>query len=195
MLSGLFGPTAARAQSGGFDTSETQRLQRGELVTRPREEQRGELLLMGGTSFQVVNASADTVWQAIRDTRAYRHYLPQVERVRTMSATGQTKLVRISHHRGPFRAAYDMRLTFSDNLKTLQFRIDPRGDNDVREGWGYLRVQPYGRNRSMVTWAILADVGSGIAIGLLRAEVRRWILEVPRLLRTYMGWAHDRYEH
>jgi len=195
IAAGLFGPvSAARAQDGAFNDAETRRLQRGELVTRVREERRGNLLLIGGTSFQVVNAPADTVWRAIRDTRAYRHYLPQVDRVRVVGAAGQTETVRISHRQGPLEAAYHLRLTFSDNLKTAQFRVDPARDNDIREGWGYLRVQPYGRNRSMVTWAILADVGSGIAVGLMRAEIREWILQVPRLMRDYLGWARRRYE-
>ncbi len=195
IAAGLFGPApAARAQNGAFNDTETRRLQRGELVIREREERRGNLLLIGGTSFQVVNAPADTVWRAIRDTQAYRHYLPRVDRVRVVGTTGQTETVRISHRQGPLEAAYHLRLTFSDNLKTAQFRVDPARHNDIREGWGYLRVQPYGRNRSMVTWAILADVGSGIAVGLMRAEVREWILQVPRLMRDYLGWARRRYE-
>ncbi|MBW2460659.1 MAG: SRPBCC family protein [Deltaproteobacteria bacterium] len=195
IAAGLFGPvSAARAQNGAFNDTETRRLQRGELVTRAREERRGNLLLVGGTSFQVVNAPADTVWRAIRDTRAYRHYLPQVDRVRVVGTAGETETVRISHRQGPLEAAYHLRLTFSDNLQTAQFRVDPARDNDIREGWGYLRVQPYGPDRSMVTWAILADVGSGIAMGLMRAEVREWILQVPRLMRDYLGWARPRYE-
>lgn len=193
-ISGLARPATAEAQNDAFNDTETRRLQRGQLVTRVREERRGDLLLIGGTSFQVLNAPADTVWRAIRDTQAYRHYLPQVDRVRSLGTSGETETVRISHRQGPLEAAYHLRVTFSDNLKTAQFRVDPRRANDVREGWGYLRVQPYGANRSMVTWAILADVGSGIAIGLMRSEIREWILQVPRLMRDYLGWARPRYE-
>ncbi len=47
----------------------------------------------------------------------------------------------------------------------------------------------------MVTWAILADVGRGLAVGLLREEIQRWILKVPFLLKGYLGWAAERYRH
>ncbi len=192
LLGALF---ASGAEAQGFSASETRRLRRGRLVTRPETQRRGDLLLVGGTSFQVIDEPIEVVWAAIKDTNAYRHYLPEVERVRTVSRgrNGRGKVISVLHKRGPLEASYHLRLDFSESRHTAQFRVDSGHDNDVREGWGYIQVQAYGEHRSMVTWAILADIGSGIAIGLLREEIQRWILQVPLLMKRYLGWAADRY--
>jgi hypothetical protein len=197
LLSGLFPVGVVEAQSAApFTASETRRLRRGRLVTRPEEQRRGDLLLVGGTSFRIVDHPPDVVWRAVQDSRAYRYYLPEVHRVSVVSrgTSGRGRVIRVLHKRGPLQAGYHLRLDFAGNVRTAQFRIDSTRDNDIREGWGYVRVQAYGENRSMVTWGILADVGSGLAVGLLRSEIQRWILEVPSLLSNYLGWAADRYE-
>jgi hypothetical protein len=150
---------------------------------------------VGGTSFQIIDEPIEVVWAAVKDSRAYRHYLPEVHRVRTAERgrRGRGRIIEVLHKRGPLEASYFLRLDFSDNLHTAQFRVDPSRDNDVREGWGYIRVQAYGERRSMITWAILADVGSGLAVGLVRDEIQRWILQVPLLMKRYLGWAAERY--
>jgi len=188
-------PVAEAQSSAPFSASETRRLRRGRLVTRPEERRRGNLLLIGGASFRIVNHPPDVVWAAVRDSRAYHHFLPEVHRVRVVArgSRGRGRVIRVTHKQGPLEASYHLRLDFVGSLQTVQFRIDSERDNDVREGWGYIRVQPYGEGRSMVTWGILADVGSGLAVGLVRDEIQRWILEVPTLLSNYLSWARDRY--
>jgi hypothetical protein len=189
-------PSWAEAQgTEPFSASETRRLRRGRLVSRPETRRRGDLLLVGGTSFQIIDQPVDVVWAAVKDSRAYTHYLPEVHRVRTVARgrNGRGRVIEVLHKRGPLEASYHLRLDFSDNLHTAQFRIDPTRDGDVREGWGYIQVQAYGESRSMVTWAVLADVGSGLAVGLLRGEIQDWILKVPFLMKRYLGWAADRY--
>jgi carbon monoxide dehydrogenase subunit G len=189
-------PTMASAQSSGaFTSAESRRLRRGELVVRPESRRRGGLLLIGGTSFQIIDQPPEVVWAAVRDTRAYAHFLPQVDGVRLVDrgSRGQGRVIRVTHREGPIEGHYYLRLDFANTIQTVQFRIDAGRDNDVRDGWGYIKVQPYGNGRSMVTWAILADIGSGIAVGLVRGEIRAWILAVPRLLSNYLDWASGRY--
>lgn len=195
-VSGASPATASAQSEGAFSASETRHLRRGRLVRRPREERRGNLLLIGGTSFMLIDQPPEVVWRAIRDSRAYQHFLPQVHNVRTIvrGRSGRGRIIRVMHKQGPLEAHYHLRLDFAASVKTVQFRIDSTHDNDVREGWGYIRVQAYGSGRSMVTWAILADVGTGLAVGLVRGEIQRWVLEVPSLLSRYLGWAADRYE-
>ena len=63
---------AARAP---FSADERARLAKGELVTRPVEERRGALRLIGGNAWQYAPA-ARRVWRAMLETKYYPRMLP-----------------------------------------------------------------------------------------------------------------------
>src|SRR5688500_7536660 len=64
-------PAGARDAAAELSSEELSKLERGELVVRATSERRGELRLIGGTSFQVVSAPPEVVWQALLDTPYY----------------------------------------------------------------------------------------------------------------------------
>ena len=61
------GAPARSESSEGLSTGERAALVSGRLVVRPRTERRGSLRLFGGTSFQIVNVTADRVYGALED--------------------------------------------------------------------------------------------------------------------------------
>ena len=56
------------------------------------------------------------------------------------------------------------------------------GDNDLADGWGYLRLTPLPAGKTLVTWAVLFDVGEGVTRALFEAKMQRAALDVPRRL-------------
>ena len=66
----------ARAESEGLSPGERAALVAGRLVMRPRTERRGSLRLFGGTSFQLVNVTADRVYGALEDPNSLWRMLP-----------------------------------------------------------------------------------------------------------------------
>lgn len=180
-------PAIGSAQGGGtFTAAERQRLSRGELVMRRESQMRGELRLIGGTSWQVVDAPPDAVWEAVTDTDDYTRFLPRVVESRVVRDRDTQRLVFLRHAQGPVEASYTVRIDFMPRQRMARFRIDPARSDSVRDGWGFFIVQPFGDDRAMVTFGILADVGSGMVTGLVRPAVHEWMLRVPEELKKHV---------
>jgi hypothetical protein len=68
----------------------------------------------------------------------------------------------------------------------MRFRLDRSRPSSIRDAFGELRVTPYPQGRSVVSLAILADVGEGLVAGLVRSNVHEWMLRVPAQLKKYV---------
>lgn len=177
---------SAEAQSTTFSAVERRHLANGELVVRRETRRRGNLRLIGGTSWQVVNAAPDRVWRAVLDTRGYRRFIPQVAEARVVRRRTGSQLVYIRHHSGPVDVGYHLSIQYQNAQQMARFRVDRSRPHDIRDGWGFFIVTPYGRNRSLVTFGVLADVGSGVVTGLLRPRVHEWMLRIPEQLKRHV---------
>src|SRR3954453_11497171 len=71
-------PSRGETGADPFSDQESQRLRSGQLVSRATTEERGSLRLMGGTSWQIINAAPDSVFRALLDTSRYSRMLPTV---------------------------------------------------------------------------------------------------------------------
>src|ERR1044071_6315105 len=80
LLSGASAPFFSTAHAGvdstRFTAEETRRLDAGQLVFRRMVKNQGRLRLMGGSSWQVIDARPDVVWRALLDTPRYRRMMP-----------------------------------------------------------------------------------------------------------------------
>src|SRR5690242_7403297 len=72
-----------------FSTGELQRLEAGELVVRRVTAEQGALHLMGGTSWQVIDAAPELVWRVLLDTTHYPRILPQVREAKLVQDEGR----------------------------------------------------------------------------------------------------------
>lgn len=186
-------PQLAEAQGGStFSASERARLSRGQLVTRREEQQRGELRLIGGTSWQVVDVPPEVLWQAVLDVSNWTEFLPQAVESRLVREAPGRRDVYIRHEKGPVSASYTVRLEFVDGRRMARFRMDTSRRSAIRDGWGFFIVQPFGDDKSMVSFGVLADVGTGLISGLARPAVHEWMLRVPSELKRHV---ESRYRH
>ncbi len=170
------------------------RLARGELVTRRASERRGPFNLIGGTSWQVIEASPDTVWRALQDLDEFDEMLPGASAARETFHRGADRGVWVRHGRGALQASYHLRLSYIDASRVVMFQLDDRHPSALRAGWGFIKVQPYPRGRTLVSFGILADVGEGLIAGAVRPKVHTWMLRVPRTMKHYLeGEGRERY--
>lgn len=181
--------SAAAAQAGvaaSFTSKEKLELRHGKLVARPTEERRGNLELIGGMSWRVVDVPVDVVRKVLLDPASYEHLLPGVSSFKQVSDGGLFKTVRICHKKGAVEGCYYANIRFADGGKDVFFQLDPNHENDLRAGWGFLRVTPYGDHDTLVAWGVMADMGHGILAGLMRPQVREWMLKVPSVMKKYL---------
>jgi ribosome-associated toxin RatA of RatAB toxin-antitoxin module len=174
------------AQDSGFSRDERTRLRQGELVVRSEARERGQHRLIGGTSFQVIDAAPDAVWRAVLDTPRYPRFIPIAVEAREVEHSENRRLVMLRHEQGPVELSYHVDVAVHSDRKTLQFRVDRTRPGDVSEGWGFLQVRPFGENQTIVTFGIFADVGSGMVAGFFRPRLHEWMMRVPSELRRYL---------
>jgi hypothetical protein len=178
--------SALSSDSRSFSAEEEQSLRSGQLVVRPTEVVRGGARLMGGLAWQVVSASPQRVWRAMTDVRTYPRFLPAVEEVRFVETSGTDQRLFIRHRMGFVGASYFVLATNDAQSYRVKFRLDRSRPSSIRDAFGELRVSPYPDGRSVVSLAILADVGEGLIAGLVRKNVHEWMLRVPQQLKKFV---------
>ena len=171
---------------------ERTRLEEGQTVARAVTERRGPLHLMGGTSYQVIDAPPEVVWEHLNASSSeYRHMLPKVESVVELSRSGdRERRLRFEHRVGPIRAHYVMRLTFDPERRITQFQLDETEPHTIRAGWGFLRVRSWPGNRTLVSFGSLVDVGRGLVTDVIRPTLQHWILRIPWTLKRHIESQH-----
>ncbi|MBI2893512.1 MAG: SRPBCC family protein [Deltaproteobacteria bacterium] len=174
------------ADQGSFTPAELRQLRRGELVMRPTAVHRGDLDLVGGTSWQAIDAPADVVWETLLDTSRYARFLPSVTDARLLTDEGRRRVVWLRHDYAVIDASYCLVATLDPERRSASFRVDTSRPRAIRAGWGFFTVRPLGERRSVVSYGILTDMGSGLAAGLLAPTIRDWMLRVPETVKEYV---------
>ena len=88
--------------------------------------------MMGGTSWQVVDAAPGILWQALLDTRHYHRMLPQVAEAKLVRHSPTTRSVFVRHIGGVLETSYYLDLELAANQRGLRFRVDPSRARGVR---------------------------------------------------------------
>ncbi len=175
----------------GFTAQERTRLAEGRLVQRSTSQRRGQLRLIGGSAWRVVDQPVEVTWRALLDEGAYAQMLPATEEARVVSRRPGERVMRIRHVVGFVRVTYHLRFTYDHPHHDIAFRLDRQRHNDLRAAWGFIRVQPFegSTTRTLISYGVMADTGSGVLSGVLRPQIHDSLLRVPSTIRSYLHGA------
>jgi hypothetical protein len=199
MALGVCAP-AAEARADSLTPSEAARLARGETVIREHDPERGapgwSTHYIGGVTYTVVDTSAAEISSVLDDVASYRRVLPRTKRVKLVSIEPHgDRLVELVQGNALMEAEYTIRVRHFPALREVRFWLEPSRPHEIDDAFGYFRVEPFtapsGEQRTLLTYAILVDVGPGIVRDLFEARVRTALLSVPQLVRRYV--AEDRH--
>jgi hypothetical protein len=177
-------PSATRLAS-----NERLALERGELVTRPLRFEHEGGSYVGGVSYQVVDARPELVLLALSDVANWPEALPRTKSARLLAASPPTS--RISHvelvQGGSLaEARYAVMLERADDGETIRFWLDPTRPHDIRDVWGFFRVQALPDGRALITVAAAVDLGGGLARLFFEDNIARTVLNAPRKIRDFV---------
>lgn len=179
--------TGARAGGGELTARELQKLSAGELVTRPTEERRGRVRMIGGSSWQVIDAPQQVVWRALLDTQYYPRMLPEVDEARVIRQTADGQRTVFMHHEAGFiNASYYLAVQTNAKGQDIRFRIDSTRPHDLRAAWGVYALRPYGKGRSLLAYRVMADIGGGLLGMLVEPLLHKWLLRVPLTVKRFV---------
>lgn len=199
MLALIFTPSISRAQSefarlSQLNNDEKVLLERGRIVVHKGARVIGSTRLVGGTSWQRVNAPPDAVWRAVLDTPRYPNLLPEVSEARLVEDEAEKRLVFLRHGHGIISARYHLVVSYADDAKALWFHVAPNRRGSLRQGRGYIVVRPYDEDQSVIAFHVLADMSGGMIANLLRPRVQAGILRAPWVMKRFIeGRGRSRY--
>jgi hypothetical protein len=170
-----------------LSAADRQALLAGVTVSRPVHFERGdEGEYIGGVSYQVVQASPARVLASLSDVEALPRALPRTGRATLVSREGSRARVELVQGKAPFLVTYTIHLEQEVGGDSIRFWLDRERPHDVRDVWGYFRVTPFGRDKSLLTLAVALDIGPGLGRMLLSDRVERIILRAPAKIREYV---------
>jgi len=157
-----------------------------ERVSRPlRFGHRGGSYV-GGVSYQVVRAGSDQILAALASAESLPHALPSTHEARMVSRDGRTARVELVQGKAPFLVRYTLVLEQAESGNAIRFWLDPTRPHDIKDVWGYFRVEPFGAGKSLVTVAAAVDLGPGLARALFEDRVQSTILRAPSRIRSFV---------
>ncbi len=182
LLAGLLLPSVSAAEP--LTLEERAQLAQGRVVGRPLDAEIGDNEYHGGIAYALVDAPPDAVWEVLLDVNAYRQILPLTQEATEIARTEQERLVYFRHGSSIGSGAYTCRLQPGKN-RTIRFWLDPSAPHDFVDAFGFFRVEDAGDGRSLVTTAVLLDLGFGVTRLLFEDRIQRRVLTTPGLIKTY----------
>lgn len=186
------GSSKAGQGTGSFSPEEVKTLASGRLVQRPVLRRRGKQKLMGGTSFQVIDAPVDLVWQALLDTPRYPRMMPEVVEAKLVERHGERRTVFLRQGRTSFlQTTYYLDVDVNSAEHDISFRIDKNRPHDLRTAYGFYNIRPFegasgGPARTLLSYGIMADIGGGFLAALARDTVHEWMLKTPWMVKRFI---------
>lgn len=180
-------PSFTSAESASdLSADERRKLRAGEIVVRPKNETRGRLELIGGTSYLVIDASPEEVWRAVRDAPNFHKMLPQAHTTDVLARSEEHARVRLSHAYGPMATTYVLDLRFLNETRVMMFRLNERYVSGMEAGWGFIRIGDYSRGRTLVSFGAMVDIGQRLGTNLIKGQIHEWLLKVPLTMKWHI---------
>ncbi|MEM8609660.1 MAG: hypothetical protein AAGF92_21340 [Myxococcota bacterium] len=176
----------AQGKSGGLTMQDKVLLESGELVMKPKNEQRGSLKLFGGQSWQIVDVPPETAWRALQDLPRYKRFIPLATESNIKGQHGEETDLSIRQQWGPVDIRYVLQTTFDGDRKAMVFRLDHSQGHELRAGWGFLRVRAWKDGKTLVSFGAMVDIGDGVLVSVIRPAVRKDLLRIPTKFKRYV---------
>ena len=156
--------SGAAAGIGGsaFSDEEWRKLEAGELVARKQTSRRNGLELMGGSSWQVIEASPDVVFSALLDTHRYPRMMPQVIEAKLIARKDSERTVFVRQgQKGVAEKRYYLRVNVDEAKRDITFAVDDKRPHDLRAAWGFYTVRPFKDGKTLLAYGVMVDLGGG----------------------------------
>jgi ribosome-associated toxin RatA of RatAB toxin-antitoxin module len=179
-------PSRSSSSDGSLTAQDKKALAAGELVMKHKNEQRGAHKLIGGQSWQIVDAPIDVAWMALRDLPRYKHFIPLATETDVKRQAGEEADLAVRQQWGPVDVKYVLQTTLDTDRRAMMFRVDHSQAHDIRAGWGFMRLRPYRGSQTLVSFGALVDIGDGIFVSVIRPAVRRDLLRIPSHFKRHL---------
>jgi len=153
------------------------------------DEQTATNRYVGGTAYVLVNALPDEALALLDQTDSFWHVLPRVLDLKLIGYEGGDKLVELEQGTSIVSGRYTVRIRterLAGGKSSIRFWLDKRRPHALDDAYGSFDMEPYGQGKTLVTWKIRIDLGSGFARWFFEERIRRAALTTPMRARSYV---------
>ncbi len=179
-------PSRSSSSKEELTAEDKKMLATGELVMKQKNEQQGAYKLIGGQSWQIVEVPIELAWKALQDLPRYKQIIPLATETDVEHQEGEEADLAVRQQWGPVDVRYVLQTTLDPNRRALMFRVDHSQQHDIRAGWGFIRLRPYKKDRTLVSFGALVDIGDGVFVSIIRPAVRRNLLRIPTYFKNHI---------
>ncbi|HEY3234029.1 MAG TPA: SRPBCC family protein [Polyangiaceae bacterium] len=176
----------ARPSAEKLTPVERGRLLAGEVVSHPVKFEHDGGVYVGGVAQQLVRAQPEQVMAALENVQNLPRALPKTRSARLLSTSSRSARVELVQGNRFMQARYSVHLARQPGNGEIRFWLDRTRPHDIRDVWGFFRVQKFDPNRSLVSVGVSLDVGSGLVRMLFEDKIVRVILSTPRCIRDFV---------
>lgn len=157
----------------------------GAVLSEPLDFYEGERHYIGAVSTGLMAGTPERVLTAFADPAALAEMLPRTKRVTLVDDQPSGKRIELQQGNAVVDATYTVTFVPGDN--ELTFRLDRTRRHDIEDVYGFVRVERFDEQRSVVTLGAAVDVGSGLTQMLFGRKVQDVILSTPYSMRDYFA--------
>lgn len=169
-----------------LSADERERLRVGEMISRPLRFGHAGGKYVGGVSYQVIDARPEQVLAALSDVANWPEALPRTRSARLLPGEDGLSRVELVQGGSLLHARYAVMLAPAEDGETIRFWLDPAHPHDIRDVWGFFRVQSFPGGRSLVTVGAALDLGDGLARALFEDKIAAMMLRAPSKIRAFV---------
>ena len=174
-----------RREAPALSSVEQDALHAGAMVSRALRFVQEGGSYVGGVSYQVVDARPELVLAALSDVSNWPEALPRTKSARLLASKDGVSRVELVQGSSFVSARYTVLLDRAD-AETIRFWLDPAAPHDIRDVWGFFRVQALSGGRSLITVGAALDLGDGLARMLFEEKIASMLLRAPRQIRQFV---------
>jgi hypothetical protein len=180
---GLALPGTARADS--LTPEERARLNEGHVVRRDLAFELGESRYVGGVAYAVIKAPMADVMAVLMDVTAYTKIFPLTAEAKDVGQRGGDRLIRLKHWTRFATASYTVHVR-RESPGLVRFWMDASFPHDLEDCWGYFRMQPLSKDKTLLTYGAALNLGDGLTRMLFESLIQGYAMRPPELLRRHV---------
>jgi hypothetical protein len=165
--------------------ADAQHLATGDVVRVPMDLDLAQGHYFGGVSYAVVRATVADVTAPLADPSTYTSIIPMTIESRVLDRNDRDMEVLMRQGARSANAAYVLTIR-RESLGLFRFWLDPSKPHDIADLWGFFRVQPWGTEASLLTYAALVRLDFGVMKLLFSEAIRKVALGTPGVVRAYV---------
>lgn len=182
---------ATVAEADPFTPEEAKALVGGGNVRRSIDVELSYGDYFGGLSYILVDGTPDAVIKAIADGATWKSIFPLTIEAKEIQRPPPKKKISpplryvtlTQGKKGVATATYTV-IVRQESPNLVRYWLDATEPHDIADTWGSFRVQPYGKDRTLLTFSALVRLEEGFTKLFFSEKIRSYALDVPVLVQA-----------